>query len=73
MTPGSSCIANAYTSNHGLLASKDIGFFRRTGLHLVDTGSNGARHASSNQALLLPIRTLVFSGTEVVLLWPLIT
>jgi multidrug resistance efflux pump len=62
VTPGSSCIANAYTSNHELLASKDIGFFRRTGLHLVDTV--GIVHAMllRIQALLLPIQTLVFSG-----------
>ena len=36
VTPGSSCIANAYTSNHELLASKDIGVFRSIGLHAVD-------------------------------------
>ena len=62
VTPGSSCIANAYTSNHELLASKDIGFFRRIGLHLVDTV--GIVHAMllRIQALLLPIQTLVFSG-----------
>ncbi|MGC1610778.1 MAG: HlyD family secretion protein [Pseudolabrys sp.] len=62
VTPGSSCIANAYTSNHELLASKDIGFFRRMGLHLVDTV--GIVHAMllRIQALMLPIQTLVFSG-----------
>ncbi|MGB9065608.1 MAG: HlyD family secretion protein [Pseudolabrys sp.] len=62
VTPGSSCIANAYTSNHELLASKDIGFFRRTGLHVVDTV--GIVHAMllRIQALLLPIQTLVFGG-----------
>ena len=62
VTPGSSCIANAYTSNHELLASKDIGFFRRIGLHLVDTV--GIVHAMllRIQALMLPIQTLVFSG-----------
>ena len=62
VTPGSSCIANAYTNNHELLASKDIGFFRRMGLHLVDTV--GIVHAMllRIQALMLPIQTLVFSG-----------
>lgn len=62
VTPGSSCIANAYTNNHELLASKDIGFFRRMGLHLVDTV--GIVHAMllRIQALLLPIQTLVFGG-----------
>ena len=62
VTPGSSCIANAYTSNHELLASKDIGSFRRFGLHAVD--AVGLVHAMllRIQALLLPIKTLVFSG-----------
>jgi multidrug resistance efflux pump len=62
VVPGSSCIANAYTSNHDKLASKDIGFFRWLGLHAVDTV--GVVHAMllRIQALLLPIKTLVFSG-----------
>ena len=62
MTPGSSCIANAYTSNHELLASKDLGFFQRIWLHAVD--AVGLVHAMllRIQALLLPIKTLVFSG-----------
>jgi multidrug resistance efflux pump len=62
VTPGSSCIANAYTSNHELLASKDVGFFRYIGLHLVDTV--GLVHAMllRIQALLLPIQTLVLGG-----------
>ena len=62
VTPGSSCIANAYTSNHELLASKDIGFFRRIALHAID--AVGIVHAMllRIQALLLPIKTLVFSG-----------
>ncbi len=62
VTPGSSCVANAYTSNHELLASKDIGAFRRFGLHAIDTV--GLVHALllRIQALVLPIRELVFSG-----------
>jgi multidrug resistance efflux pump len=62
LTPGSSCIANAYTSNHELLASKNVGFFRRIVLHAVD--AVGIVHAMllRIQALLLPIKTLVFSG-----------
>jgi multidrug resistance efflux pump len=62
VTPGSSCVANAYTSNHELLASKDVGFFRRIALHLVDTV--GIVHAMllRVQALMLPIQTLVFAG-----------
>jgi multidrug resistance efflux pump len=62
VTPGSSCIANAYTSNHELLASKDIGAFQRFGLHAID--AVGLVHAMllRIQALLLPVKVLVFSG-----------
>jgi multidrug resistance efflux pump len=62
VTPGSSCVANAYTSNHEILASKNIGFFRRIGLHAID--AVGIVHAMllRIQALLLPIQTLVFGG-----------
>ena len=62
VTRGSSCIANAYTSNHERLASKDIGSFKRFVLHAVD--AVGLVHALllRIQALVLPIKTLVFSG-----------
>jgi multidrug resistance efflux pump len=62
VVPGSSCIANAYTSNHERLASKDVGFLSSIALHAVDTV--GVIHAMllRIQALLLPIKTLVFSG-----------
>src|SRR5215203_2534264 len=60
--PGSSCIANAYTSNHDVIASKDISTMRRIVLHAVD--AVGLVHAMilRIQALVLPIQTLVFSG-----------
>lgn len=59
--PGSSCVANAYTSNHDLLVSNDIGFFRRIGLHAID--AVGVVHSLllRIQALLLPFQT-VFGG-----------
>jgi multidrug resistance efflux pump len=62
VTPGSSCIANAYTSNHELIASGKVGFFKSIGLHAID--AVGIVHAMllRIQALLLPIKTLVFSG-----------
>lgn len=62
VVPGSSCIANAYTSNHELLASKDIGTVKRFALHAVD--AVGLVHALllRIQALVLPIRELVLSG-----------
>jgi multidrug resistance efflux pump len=62
VTPGSSCIANAYSSNHELLTSKDISAPRSFILHAVD--AVGLVHAMllRIQALVLPITTLVFSG-----------
>jgi multidrug resistance efflux pump len=62
VTRGSSCIANAYTSNHELLASKDIGSFKRFVLHAVD--AVGLVHALllRIQVLVLPIKTLVLNG-----------
>jgi multidrug resistance efflux pump len=62
VTPGSSCIVNAYTSNHDLIASKETGAFKGLMLHAVD--AVGIVHAMllRVQALLLPIKTLVFSG-----------
>jgi multidrug resistance efflux pump len=62
VTPGSSCIANAYTSNHELISSGKIGSLKSFGLHVVD--ATGLVHALllRIQALLLPIKTLVLSG-----------
>jgi multidrug resistance efflux pump len=62
VTPGSSCIANAYTSNHELISSGKIGSFKSFALHVVD--ATGIVHALllRIQALLLPIKTLVLSG-----------
>jgi multidrug resistance efflux pump len=62
VTPGSSCIANAYTSNHERIASKDTSAFKWLVLHAVD--ALGIVHAGllRVQALLLPIKTLVLSG-----------
>ncbi|RXT52825.1 secretion protein HlyD [Bosea sp. Tri-44] len=62
VTPGSSCIANAYSNNHDVIAAKDTGTLRRIALHAVD--AVGLVHAMllRIQALVLPIKTLVFSG-----------
>jgi multidrug resistance efflux pump len=62
VTPGSSCIVNAYTSNHDRIASKETGAFMGFVLHAVD--AVGIVHAMllRVQALLLPIKTLVLSG-----------
>jgi multidrug resistance efflux pump len=62
VTPGSSCIVNAYTSNHELIAAKQTGAFKGFMLHAVD--AVGLVHAMllRIQALLLPVKTLVLSG-----------
>jgi multidrug resistance efflux pump len=62
VTPGSSCIANAYSSNHELIASGKLSTSRKIALHAVD--AVGLVHALllRIQALVLPIRTLVFNG-----------
>ena len=62
VTPGSSCIANAYTSNHELISSGKLSAFKSFALHVVD--ATGLVHAMllRIQALLLPIKTLVLSG-----------
>ena len=62
VTAGSSCIANAYTSNHELISSGKLSSFKSFALHVVD--ATGLVHAMllRIQALLLPIKTLVLSG-----------
>jgi multidrug resistance efflux pump len=62
VTAGSSCIVNAYTSNHEAISSKDTGAFKRFVLHAID--AVGLVHAMllRIQALVLPIKTLVLSG-----------
>ena len=62
VTAGSSCIVNAYTSNHEEISAKDTSTSRKIALHVVD--GVGLVHALllRFQALLLPIKTLVLSG-----------
>ncbi|MGO4736859.1 HlyD family secretion protein [Bosea sp. 2KB_26] len=62
VTPGSSCIANAYSSNHDRIESKETGSVKKIVLHAVD--AVGLVHAMllRIQALVLPIQTLVFTG-----------
>jgi multidrug resistance efflux pump len=62
VTPGSSCIVNAYTSNHDVIADPKTGALKGFALHAVD--ATGLVHALllRIQALLLPIKTLVLSG-----------
>jgi len=62
LLPGSKCIANAYTNNHELIASGQLGTAEFLYYHMVDTV--GIVHALllRIQALMLPVKTLVFSG-----------
>jgi len=62
LPPGSSCIANAYTSNHDLLEDPTLSTTKRFALHAIDT--LGLVHAMilRMQALLLPVQTLVLGG-----------
>ena len=62
VTAGSSCIVNAYTSNHEEISAKDTPAATRFVLHAIDTV--GLVHALllRIQALLLPVKTLVMSG-----------
>ncbi len=62
VTAGSSCIVNAYTSNHDVISDPKTGALKGFALHAVD--ATGLVHALllRIQALLLPIKTLVLSG-----------
>ncbi len=60
--PGSTCIANAYTNNHDRLDDQDLSTIQWVALHAIDTV--GLVHAAllRIQMLLLPVKTLVFTG-----------
>jgi multidrug resistance efflux pump len=62
ITPGSSCVVNAYTSNHDRIEHGDLGVFKKFALHAID--AVGLVHAIilRLQALVLPIKLLVLNG-----------
>ncbi|MFY9840221.1 MAG: HlyD family secretion protein [Xanthobacteraceae bacterium] len=62
ITPGSSCIANAYSNNHDTIVSEDTGVFRGLVLHALDALALVHAIILRLQALLLPFQTLVFGG-----------
>jgi multidrug resistance efflux pump len=62
VTPGSSCIANAYSSNHDTIQHKDTGFLHGVALHGLDALALVHALILRLQALVLPFKTLVFSG-----------
>jgi multidrug resistance efflux pump len=62
VTPGSSCIANAYSNNHETIVAKDTGFLHGLALHVVDALALVHALILRLQALILPFQNLVFSG-----------
>ena len=62
VTPGSSCIANAYSNNHDIIAAKDTGAVRALTLHVVDALALVHALILRLQALVLPFQNLIFSG-----------
>jgi multidrug resistance efflux pump len=62
VTPGSSCVANAYSNNHDVIADEKTGVFRRTALHVVDALALVHALILRLQALVFPFQTLVFGG-----------
>lgn len=62
VTPGSSCIANAYSDNHDTIMAKDTGSLKGIALHVVDALALVHALILRLQALVLPFQNLVFSG-----------
>jgi multidrug resistance efflux pump len=60
--PGSSCIANVYSNNHDAIASKDTGSVKRLYLHFVDAVALIHALVLRLQAVVLPLKTLIFGG-----------
>lgn len=60
--PGSSCIANVYTSNHDELASGKVGFIRGLFLHAVDATAMVHALILRMQAVMAPVQLLVLTG-----------
>ncbi|MFY9694067.1 MAG: biotin/lipoyl-binding protein [Xanthobacteraceae bacterium] len=62
VTPGSSCIANAYSDNHDIIAAKDTGRLEGIALHIVDALALVHALILRLQALVLPFQNLVLNG-----------
>jgi multidrug resistance efflux pump len=60
--PGSSCIVNAYSNNHELLTSNEIGSLKRIYLHIVDTVALVHALVLRLHTIVLPLKVLVFGG-----------
>jgi multidrug resistance efflux pump len=62
ITPGSSCIANAYSNNHDIIAAPETSTLKGIALHTVDALALVHALILRLQALVLPFQTLVFTG-----------
>lgn len=62
--PGSRCVANVYTSNHEKLKNEDLSTVKWAALHVVDTVGLVHAFILRVQAIILPVRTLVLSGSH---------
>jgi len=62
VTPGSTCIANAYSNNHDIITAPGTSTIRRVALHAVDALALVHALILRLQALVLPFKTLVFGG-----------
>jgi hypothetical protein len=60
--PGSSCIANVYSNHHEQIVSKDSGTLERTYLHFVDAVAVIHAVVLRLQAVVMPLRALIFAG-----------
>ena len=63
MTPGSSCIANAYSNNHDKIVSKEAGALKRAALNAVDALALVPCRGSSTQATRTQRMTVGASNT----------
>jgi len=62
VVPGTKCIANAYTNNHELIASGELGTGEFLFLHMVDAVAIVHASILRIQTLMLPVQLLVFAG-----------
>jgi hypothetical protein len=62
VTPGSSCIANAYSSNHEAINAPGTSKMKGITLHVVDALALVHALILRLQALVLPFKVLVFAG-----------
>jgi hypothetical protein len=60
--PGSSCIVNAYSNNHDLIASGKVGTLKKIYLHGVDAVALIHALIIRIQAIVMPLKVLVLGS-----------